>query len=429
MQLREKEIKQGQSGRRRRVGVMGGTFDPPHYGHLAAAEAAWEDLDLDEVLFIPAGVPPHKKSEEVSAAHHRLAMVKLAVAGHPHFRVSRMELERPGPHYSVDTIRLLTEAQPGEEFYFIIGSDMAFELPRWYEPRQLVALCRIVVLNRPGYSMDELSCHLAGLFAAHPDHLLMHRVPGVDISSTEVRQRLALGKSARYLLPDAVLAYIKENHLYVNKAAGDGSGMCAAAGAGAGATPLRPPAELRAWLEMRMKPARLAHSERVMKAALQLAAVHDPERDPLVVQTSAILHDVARDLSVTELERIISEAGRSLPAKEWRSPALLHAEAGALLVQKELGINDPEVLGAIRYHTTGRPGMTTLEKIIFLADYIEEGRSFPGVEEVRRLAAVDLDKAVLTALEQSIMYIIKTGRPLHPATLEARHHLLAKVKR
>lgn len=198
----------------RRVGMLGGTFDPIHYGHLTIAEDCWAQLDLDEVLFVPAGGPPHKQGRAVSPARDRLAMVELAIADNPHFQLSRIDVERPGLSYSVDTVRTL-QARLGPEtrIFFIVGADSLADLPRWREPERLAGLCQIVAVNRPGYPM----LNLAALEAAIPDarrRIIQLTTPGVDVSATQLRQRVAEGRPIRYLVPDAVRAYVQEHHLY-----------------------------------------------------------------------------------------------------------------------------------------------------------------------------------------------------------------------
>lgn len=198
----------------RRVGMLGGTFDPVHYGHLAVAEDCRAQLGLDEVLFVPAGGPPHKQGRAISPARDRLAMVELAIADNPRFRLSRIDVERPGLSYSVDTVQTL-QARLGPEarIFFIIGADSLADLPRWRDPDRLAALCQIVAVNRPGYPMLDL----VTLEEAIPDarrRIIQLATPGVDVSATQLRQRVAEGRPIRYLVPDAVRAYIQEHRLY-----------------------------------------------------------------------------------------------------------------------------------------------------------------------------------------------------------------------
>lgn len=201
------------SKRPRRIGVLGGTFDPIQIGHLAAAEEARTQLGLDKVVFVPAGLPPHKMDVHVSPAEHRLAMVELAIAGNPHFEVSQVDLDRFGPCYTVDTIALLREEWgPDVEIYFIMGSDSLADLLTWHRPDRLIRLCRIAVVGRPGYRVDmgELERWLPGV----SQRVVFINSPQLDVSSSEIQRRVWAGESIKYQVPEAVERYIYEHGLY-----------------------------------------------------------------------------------------------------------------------------------------------------------------------------------------------------------------------
>jgi nicotinate-nucleotide adenylyltransferase len=196
-----------------RVGVIGGTFDPVHVGHLIIAEEVRARLGLDRMVFVPAGTPPHKLSQEITDPEHRLEMVRLAIAGNPGLSVSRIDIDRPGRCYTVDTIRLLQDAWGAKaEIYFLIGADSLAELPTWYRPERLFRLCRVVAVGRPGYraDLDELNRWFPGAISV----IRMFSVPEVDVSSTEIRQRVREGRSIDGLVPPSVERYIYEHHLY-----------------------------------------------------------------------------------------------------------------------------------------------------------------------------------------------------------------------
>jgi len=198
-----------------RVGVIGGTFDPVHLGHLLIAQEASDRLQLDHVLFVPAGAPPHKLGSRISDAENRLAMVKLAITDNARFLVSRIDIDRQGPNYTVDTIRLLREEWGlGTEIYFLIGTDSLIDLPGWYQPERLLRLCQVVAVCRPGYEvrLDELGEKLPNVAFL----VRMVDIPVLDISSTEIRQRVRDGRSIRYLVPSAVEVYIREHQLYLD---------------------------------------------------------------------------------------------------------------------------------------------------------------------------------------------------------------------
>lgn len=202
---------------RRQVGLMGGTFDPVHYGHLAIAEEVYFALGLDEMVFIPTGQPPHKLGQVVTPAPHRLAMLELATAANPHFSISKVDIERPGPSYTVDTLRLLREQwSKAVNLYFVIGWDSLEELAGWYNPQgvleqldYLVAVHRPGHRERPGYR-ELLEARMPGIM----QRLLTVPVPQLDISASDLRQRVATGRPIRYQTPDAVVQYIREHNLY-----------------------------------------------------------------------------------------------------------------------------------------------------------------------------------------------------------------------
>lgn len=197
---------------------MGGTFDPIHLGHLVVAEAAREAHRLDQVVFVPAGRPPHKKETEVSEARHRYVMTLLATMSHPQFTVSRIELDRQGKSFTVDTLsQLIEEAGEGTELSFILGADSMADVPNWREPERLLGLCRFLVVSRPGFGMDDVKTSLGPLYEEHKSRLELLDVPAIGVSSSDIRRRVAQGKSIRYLVPDGVLRYIHDHGMYRNE--------------------------------------------------------------------------------------------------------------------------------------------------------------------------------------------------------------------
>ena len=197
----------------RRLGILGGTFDPIHHGHLLAAEEARHQLDLDRVLFVPAGVPPHKPARPISPARHRVRMVELAIAGRSHFALSRVDVDRPDPCYTVDTLELLrAEWGPGPRFFFIEGADSLADIAGWYQPRRLIELCELAVVGRPGFEIDlaSLEKRLPGL----TDRLHLVKAPLLEISSSDLRARVRAGRSISYLVPREVEEYVQQHRLY-----------------------------------------------------------------------------------------------------------------------------------------------------------------------------------------------------------------------
>jgi nicotinate-nucleotide adenylyltransferase len=193
------------------VGVFGGTFDPIHLAHLAVAESARDSLGLERVLFVPAGVPPHKPGQAISAGIDRLAMVEAAIAGNPAFEASRIELDRPGPSYTVDTLELLTETHT--DLVLILSTEAYAGLPTWHEPRRVLGLARLAVAPRDGYP-DAGPELVARQFPGSEGKVVVLDGPRIRLSASELRARAAAGRSLRYLVPDAVAAYIGDHDLY-----------------------------------------------------------------------------------------------------------------------------------------------------------------------------------------------------------------------
>jgi nicotinate-nucleotide adenylyltransferase len=196
-----------------RIGLLGGTFNPPHVGHLVCAQDALDQLGLDRVLLVPVREPPHKRVEVEPGVEHRVAMCARAVAGDARFGVSRVDADRPGPSFSVDTLRALHAQAPGDDLTFIVGGDMAHSLPTWREPEAVLALAELGVAEREGVGRAEIAERLAGLAGA-AGRVRYFAMPRLDVSSSLIRARAAAGRPLRYLVPDAVADYIAQQGLY-----------------------------------------------------------------------------------------------------------------------------------------------------------------------------------------------------------------------
>jgi nicotinate-nucleotide adenylyltransferase len=195
-----------------RLGILGGTFNPPHLGHLICAQEARVQLGLDRVVLIPARIPPHKPVEEEPGAEHRLKLCRLAVAGDPALEVSALEIAREGPSYTVDTLEELHARTPDSALFLIVGGDVAAGLPQWRAPERVLSLATVAVVKRRGTARRSVREALAALDAG--ERAEFFRMPRVGISSTEIRGRVRTGRPIRYLVPDAVAGYIHEHHLY-----------------------------------------------------------------------------------------------------------------------------------------------------------------------------------------------------------------------
>lgn len=204
--------------RLKRIGVMGGTFDPIHYGHLVTAEEAREQFALDMVIFMPSGHPPHKEDRQNLDAESRYLMTVIATASHPAFRVSRMEIDRPGPSYTIDTVRELHRVYgKNTSVFFITGADAVLEILTWKEPENVLAECTLIAATRPGYDLSRLEEFLpgtAGDAAPGGPRVQVMEIPALAISSTDIRRRVSEGRSIRYLVPEEVREFIEKNGFY-----------------------------------------------------------------------------------------------------------------------------------------------------------------------------------------------------------------------
>ena len=394
-----------------KIGVYGGTFNPPHLGHLAAARAAMDALGLDKLLLMPAATPPHKELPPGSPpAADRLAMAEKLVDAllmPKTVQVSTLEMDRPGPSYTADTVEQLHEREPESELWLLVGSDMFLSLHTWREPERIMKYASVCAFHRT--QADE-----AVRFAAQKERLerdygarvQLIPVPGlVGISSTRLRELLSQGEGREYLHP-SVYGYILLHGLY---------------GTHADLKHLELP-ELRACSYAMMKEKRVAHVQGVEEEAARLARRWGA--DEILARRAGVLHDCTKYLELPEQLALCQQYGVELDQLEHSAVKLLHSKTGACIARAVFGEPD-EVYWAIFWHTTAKADMTTLEKILYVADYMEPNRDFEGVERLRALAYEDLDQALLLGVETTIQEMIDRRLPIHSNTLAARDWLTA----
>lgn len=197
------------------LAIMGGTFDPIHYGHLVVAEQVRHSFGCDKIIFVPAAIPPHKTDNIITEAADRLALTKLAVASNPRFEVSTIEIERPGPSYTIDTVQDIKKRYQPENLYFITGADAVLEILSWKDVDKLLSACKFIAATRPGYDLSNLHQKLRTLPKKHLKNIISFYVPSLAISSTDIRKRIRCGEPIKYLLPEAVERYIYDHLLYL----------------------------------------------------------------------------------------------------------------------------------------------------------------------------------------------------------------------
>ena len=393
-----------------RIGVYGGTFNPPHLGHIAAARAVFETLKLDRLLLIPDRQPPHKPLPEGSPSpEQRLELTRLSgeqLGLGDRVETLDLELHRSGPSYTADTLRAVHERYPDDELWLLMGTDMFLTLHTWHEPEQILALAGIAAFSRSQEDTEELfSRQRERLYRTYPSaRIFTLGVPGmVEISSTQLRELLAEGRGGQFLAP-AVYGAVLRDGLY---------------GTGEDLTRL-PPEKLRPTALSFLKHARIPHVLGTEQEAVRLALRYGADVNR--ARTAALLHDCTKRLEMDEQLALCAQYGIELDELEQQALKLLHAKTGAAVARDRFGVDD-EIYSAIFWHTTGHADMTLLEKVIYLADYIEPTRSFPGVDALRAACYEDLDKGLLMGLEMTVEEMKERGNPVHSATLAAIEYL------
>ncbi len=388
-----------------RIGIYGGTFNPPHIGHVHAAQEAARMLELDRLLIIPDNVPPHKELPAGSPANgQRLEMARLAFGAIPCAEVSDMELCRAGKSYSADTVRQVHEQYPEAELWLLMGSDMLEIFHLWHAPEEIVRYAKLATFARGDAGeqamFDQMIPLLKQNFGAEITLIPMQTLPA---SSTEIRQLAAQGK-AEELLQEQVLGYILREGLY---------------GAQTDLKHLSPDA-LRPIAMSYLKYRRMAHVRGTEEEAVRLAERYGA--DVTEARVAALLHDCTKKLGMEEQLALCEKYSVKLDAVEQKTLKLLHAKTGAELARDVFGVSNA-VYEAIKWHTTGKADMTLLEKVLYLADYIEPTRDFPGVEALRKTVYEDLDAGLAMGLAMTVEEMEELGSPVHEKTLEALHFL------
>ena len=390
-----------------RIGIYGGSFNPPHIGHVLAAKEFQRKLNLDKLLLIPAAIPPHKELPTGSPdAGMRAELTRLAFEDLPYAQVDEIELRREGASYTVDTLRSLRESYPDDELYLCMGTDMFQSFFDWYCPDEIAAMAHIAMAHRVSADRTELQ-RLEENFRGRcgKDPIFVEN-EFVDISSTHVRRLLLLG-GADPFVPAAVLKKITKEKLY--GLAEDRKNL--------------PYEELKKQSLRLHKKKRVAHVIGCSETAEELARVYGA--DPEHARRAGILHDVTKALSGDDQLRLCEKYGIILSDFERTHTKLLHAVTGAAVAEHLFG-ECREVCQAIRWHTSGHADMTTLEKIIYIADYMEPNRNFPGVEKLRELAYCDLDAAMLMGLRMTAEHLRDQGAEMCVHSAEAIAFLTRK---
>lgn len=378
-----------------RIAVYGGSFNPPHPAHVRAARLAYAALAPDKLLVIPAADPPHKALAAGSPTpEERFELTKLAFRDFPEAETSDVELRRGGESYTSDTVEELAREYPGAELWLVIGTDMLTSFERWHEFRSILAGAALAVLPRNEGELPEIERCAARFGALYGARVRMIDAAPLPMSSSEMRDMLVARRGAD-VLDGEVYARIIRLRDYGAKPQLD-------------------------WLRERayayLKPKRIPHVAGCEQEASKLALRWG--EDPGDAAEAGILHDITKKLSMDEQLILAEKYGIVFDKFERENIKLTHAITGAALSKELFGVPE-RIYSAIRWHTTGRADMTLLEKIIYIADYIEPTRDFEGVERLRQLAYEDIDSAMALGLRMSLEELRQSGIEPHGATVSA----------
>ncbi len=387
-----------------RIGIFGGTFNPPHLGHIQAAKQAMETLNLTKILFIPDRIAPHKVLPPDSPSpEDRLAMLEIATNQEPGMEASDLELKREGVSYTVDTLAALKEMYPEAELTLLMGTDMFLGFFKWRESGKILKMASLGVFYRgekgEKAAIDEKCQEITAL--GGQVRLVKNAV--VPISSTQMRRLLAF-RCADAFLPEGVGAYIREKGLY--HTAEDWKNL--------------PMERLEQVVVSLLNPNRLNHVLGCRDTAVELAKRWGA--DETDAARAGILHDITKALDGPLQLTLCDAYGKILNDFSRRYPKTLHALTGSLVAKRIFG-ESQAVVDAIRSHTTGKANMNLLETIIYVADYMEPNRAFPGVEQLRDLAFRDITGALKLGLDMTMDHLKEQGSEVSPESKEALEYL------
>ena len=383
-----------------RIGIYGGTFNPPHIGHISAALQAVDALRLDKLLLIPDRIAPHKQLPDGSAnPEQRLQMLKIAAQMYPQLEVSDLEFQREGISYTYLTILELKEKYPDSELLLLMGTDMFLSFDKWKNPDTILQNATLGVLYR-GEKGEKAAIEAKKReMESKGAKIELVQNDVVTISSTDLR-RMLIFRCADDFLPDGVNAFIQMNNLYYTGVNYRHLSMD----------------KLETAVKGLLKENRVAHVLGCRDTAVELARCWGA--DETDAARAALLHDITKALDGPLQLTLCKEYGILLGAFGRANPKTLHALTGSLVAQRIFGENEA-VVSAIRHHTTGKPNMNLLQKIIYVADYMEPNRDFPGVEKLRQLAFTDIDAALKLGLEMTINMLKEQGREISPESMDA----------
>lgn len=371
----------------------GGTFDPPHSGHLHLLKQAVKHLHFDKIIIMPTAMPPHKQAAHFLNDETRLEAVKMLFSTIRDSLVSDWEIKKGGKSYSIETIEYLSAQYPSYELYFLMGSDMFLSIEKWFHFEDILKICTIITAPRTSEDLPLLYPMAEKLAKSYAAKCIVLKAPIHEKSSTQIRE----GSRDENLPLEVQYCLYGEQALV----------------------------QLDKYLKDNLTPQKYEHSYRVAEYAVSLAQIYGV--DEKQVYLASLLHDITKCWGKKRQLAYLSKRRYNLSPQDQRAPQIYHQITGALFASEKFGVRDKTILNAIQCHTTGREHMNMLDKILFLADSIEPARSYEGVENMRQIAKTDLDKAVLINFDRSITYIVSKSFYLHPQTVAARNWMLTTI--
>ena len=370
-----------------KIGILGGTFNPIHNGHIEIAHRAREQYGLSRVIFLTSGNPPHKKGQQILDAKIRHIMVKRAISGIEGFEACDWEIKREELSYTLAALLHFNKVFPKDELYFIIGGDSLKDFDKWYKPQEILNLCTLLVYDRNGVT-------------ATAD--FAERISGekIDISSSKIRDNIKNGINIADKVPPEVADFIKRNEIYA----------------------FLP--DFEAKLKTMLTPERFLHSLGVRDMAKELSKIHGADIEK--AEIAGLLHDNAKNMD--NIYARCADLEVELDDEEREKSALVHAKLGAETAKCIFGITDRDIINAIRWHTVGRPEMSLLEKIVFVADLTEMGRRFSDADKIRKIAKEDIDRAVFECVKATVEVNKNRGRTIHPNAYKIISEFEKKLK-
>ena len=374
-----------------KIGIFGGTFNPPHQGHLRLAKEVRDALDFDKVIIIPAGVPPHKEQTCPIDPLRRLEMCRLTF-NEDFFEISDIEIKREGKSYTIDTLHTLSELYPGSELYLITGSDMLSSFTQWYKYKEILSLCCLVSASRE----KEFMPNLTPFTEFEKSKIIFLPLPPIEISSSEVRERVREGREFSSLVAEETGDYIIKNRLYFDDKTG----------------------YMRLLYE-KLDEKRVYHSICVSESAVYLAGKYGGNKEKAAI--AGLLHDVMKNATDEEHFKFAP----FMTENEKMSRPVWHQLSAPGFLKENSIVTDEEILSAIGCHTTGKGNMTLLEKIIYVADFISKDRDYPDADVVRGLSEKSLDEAIIYCAKYTIDKMLSLNKPIHPWTVECYNSIVS----